>query len=317
MPAEIDMSNDRANIAYSGETPWHRLGQKVEIGATVEEWRNASGLTWEANTVPVSLLGEPLPIEGYNAIVRNDTQAVLSIQTGRYVPVQPAEIVDFMARAREEAGLEFEVLMALRGGAVISGLLKVPQADTIKDDKVERYYLVSTSFDGSLPTTARETAIRVVCQNTLNIALRHSTVLVCRRHFGGVDWETAFASLRRAVDEKSAWNTFKDNVERMMSKRLTGREEMDFYRYALDYNDKDTKRRNNKLEHLGELSRTSPGADLDTARGTLWGAFNGVTYFADHEYGRRDDSRLYSAFYGQGALIKDRAYNRAVELLAA
>ena len=317
MPAEIDMSNDRANIAYSCETPWHGLGQQVETGATVEEWRTASGLTWEANTVPVSLLGEASPIEEYKAIVRNDTKSVLSIQTGRYVPVQPAEVIDFMARAREEAGLQFDVLMSLNGGAVIAGLLKVPQADTINDDKVDRYYLVSTSFNGSIPTTARETAVRVVCQNTLNIALRHSTVLVCRRHFGNVDWEMAFSALRRAVDENGAWNKFKNNVERMMSKRVTEGEERDFYRYALGFTGEDTKRRENKLDHIVELARTSPGSDLDTARGTLWGAFNGVTYYADHEYGRRDDSRLYSAFYGQGAIIKDRAYNRAVELLAA
>jgi hypothetical protein len=70
------------------------------------------------------------------------------------------------------------------------------------------------------------------------------------------------------------------------------------------------------VDSIMEAIQTSPGADLPTAVGTLWGAFNGVTYYADHVYGRSQDTRLAAAFFGPGDTLKQRALNVARDMAA-
>ncbi len=321
MTANIDMSNDRANLAYTGVIPWHGLGQPVHVDAPIEEWRVAAGLTWSAVTKPVGVPAFGIEeVPGYYAVVRDDTKHVLGVLSERYSPVQPSEIVDFLARSRDEVGLKLEVLGALNKGAIIWGLLKAPRPSTIYDkkDPVERYYLISTSFDGSLPTTARETAVRVVCQNTLTVALGSSKLLVEKRHVGQVDWQRAFEILKSTVEEQDAWNSFNAAIQKMMQKKIDDSAREKFFAKALniDLSQKISTRTKNTLEQLNDHAANSPGADAATAKNTVWGALNAVTYYVDHARGRNNNNRLYGQFWGAGGKIKSRAYEMAIKLAA-
>ena len=325
MTAEIDMSNDRANIAYCGEIPWHGLGQKVEDpNAPIGVWAEASGLTWEAVQKPIFLEGSASPIADMAAITRNDTGDVLSVMSSRYCLVQPASILELIDVARQRIGVTAEVMGSLHGGKRIWALCDSRNSfDVGNGDEIKRYLLVFTSYDGSLPTSARLTAIRVVCQNTLSAALREGTVLINQTHKSSIDVSSTLDDMDElAHAEVGSWEEFKDQLLVLGRKSLSPKQATDYFQsvlypnFLLASNDREIQpelatRSKNKIDRLVELMETGPGANLPLARGTYWGAYNALTYYLDHEKARTVDANLQNAFWQAGSM-KTRALQLAL-----
>src|SRR3990167_6406017 len=119
----IDMSNDRANIAFIGEKPWHGLGQELTPGADIAIWQREAGLAWVANKTPVRYEnGELHAFAGKNVLFRSDTGAPLSIVSDDYHEVQPADIMGFFSRLAEIGGFNLETAGCLSGGKRIWAL---------------------------------------------------------------------------------------------------------------------------------------------------------------------------------------------------
>ena len=170
----IDMSNGKANMAYKGATPWHGLGQSLESGATIDQWTEAAGLNWRAMLSPIQYgtgNGNTEVFDGQHVLYRDDTLAPLGLVSSRYKPVQPADVMEFFRAICDGAGFEMETAGSLRGGAQIWALAKAGEGTQIAEgDTMLPYVLLATSYDGSLPTIAKFTGVRVVCNNTLTLA---------------------------------------------------------------------------------------------------------------------------------------------------
>ena len=122
----IDTSNNRDNMAYIGNTPWHGLGQVMPADADIDAWRIAAGLDWEIEMRPVfhgviNDKGEKKAsvIEGRKALVRSDTQACLSIMSDRYKVVQPGDVLEFYRELVEGSMFSIETAGSLKGGQKI------------------------------------------------------------------------------------------------------------------------------------------------------------------------------------------------------
>ena len=172
------MAHNIGQMFYVGELPWHTLGQKLKQAATLEEALVAGGLDWEVGTVPIAPLNEPNSrISHRVAVVRSDRKPG---ETGRVVGVvHPG----FEPLQNRQGALMFDALMGqgkriyhtggyLKNGEIIWLLARLPNDIRVRgDDVLETYLLFTNSHDGSVAIDIRLTTVRVVCQNTLSLAL--------------------------------------------------------------------------------------------------------------------------------------------------
>ena len=156
--------------------PWHGLGVAVDSPATAAEAITAASLDWRVTTNPVLIRNSHThvfePIRGKVAIVREDTQEVFSVMGDGYEPVQNVDSFSFFDAVIAQGEAMYHTAGSLFGGRKVWILAKLPGDIVVTDtDKIEKYILLSNSHDGSSALRMKFTPIRVVCNNTLGIAL--------------------------------------------------------------------------------------------------------------------------------------------------
>lgn len=286
------------------------------------------------------------PLKGYRAIVRLDTDEVFQVATDRYHPVQNTDIVEFFREYCEAGHAELEVVGALQGGSKIWALAKLngaTKATLPGDDKLEGRLLLATSHDGSLRTIAKAVQTRVVCWNTLQAALGEDSKREFRMKHTR-KWSSAVASEAREVMGMAIQQIQETNeLARDLSKihidadgrvefvlRVLGGESlleqaMQDADGSLDSIIAATERKVQQTseEKMGRVGKAvleailnSPGSDMESANGTLWGAVNGVTYYADHIYGRNQDNRMAASWFGAASNLKQQAVTVARDMAA-
>lgn len=162
------MSANVETMMYVREKPWHGLGTRVEEAPTSKDAIQLAGLDWTIDSNPV-FDAQGNEIKGYKANTRSSDQSVLGIVSDRYTIVQNSEAFDFTDSLIGE-GITYETAGSLRGGKLIWLLGKMPER-YILDDKFEPYICFTNTHDGTGAVRACMTPVRVVCNNTLNMAL--------------------------------------------------------------------------------------------------------------------------------------------------
>lgn len=323
MSHDIDFSTSKPAIAYVGERPWHGLGQKLPEGEPIEVWLKEAQLEWHLKRLPVQYLveGKLNTMDDRFVLVRSDTSKALSIVSGDYRIVQPKEVLEFYRDLMEDHGYALETAGALNGGRKVWALAKTGKTETADGnggDEIAAYVLLATSCDKTLATTAAFTSIRVVCQNTLFFAI--DDIKTGKRPQVKVPHNFSFDPKRvkiklGLIDE--AWDAFMKKVKKMATRPME-KEEASSFIEAL-FGKKDDKPLSSKAQREYEtilsLFSSAPGQDLATAKDTLWGAVNAVTYYTDHVRGRTAGDRMDSAWFGTGCALKDRTWKEACLLL--
>lgn len=333
----IDESNSRNNIAYIGTTPWHGLGQQLTEGADIPTWQREAGLDWTAMKAPVLYQnGEQHVFAGKNVLFRSDTGAPLSVVSDDYREVQPDQIMGFFAKLASIGGFQLETAGSLSAGRRIWALAKVSDgADIVNRDRVRPYILLATSYDGTMATVAKFTAVRVVCHNTISMAIPQYDA-AAGRATGGERGDTEAGPARNVVRVThsatfdadavrlqlgvvaSAWEKFQVQAGILASTGMEVPQADEFLRELLAPYAPEARRDADTLrasKGYGKIMLLFQGAAVgaDLAGETKWGMLNAVTEYVDHERGRSTNSRLESAWFGTGNGLKDRA----LELLAA
>lgn len=345
MAHELAMVGGKASIAFVGNTPWHGLGQQLSKGAPIEKWVTESGLDYPIIAAPVRFevplvddkstlknldLGNMThEFSGRKVLYRGDTKKPLSVVSDSYNIVQPREVLEFFRDLVAEGGgnMYLETAGALFGGTRYWAMAHTElEADVVKNDRVKARLLLTTSCDGTLATTAKFVSERVVCNNTLKIALGEDVDGEARQqvrvtHGATFDPKKIKASLG-LID--SGWETFLTNIKTMAKKKVTDNDVKKFIaEIMLNKNqleafeseeDEVHKRVQSKLDTIFNMYKgDGMGADLVT--GTLWGALNAVTEFADHRIGKIDDNKLWNSWFGYSENLKNKAYDLAMEMV--
>lgn len=155
-------------MAYTGQTPWHGLGNVLPPQQSLDIWLQAAGMDWtiEQSDVMFNVASDALHIRPYSdskVLYRSDTLIPLSVVSSRYNVVQPHEVLHFYQDLVEAGGFELETAGSLKGGRKLWALAKTGQDLKLKgNDLVKSYLLLATSCDGTLCTTAQFTSLRVV-----------------------------------------------------------------------------------------------------------------------------------------------------------
>jgi len=313
------------SMAYVGQTPWHRLGHQLPAQQPIEVWAQQAGMDWEIRETPVRFItgtaGNLGAIESFpdnKVLFRSDTNAPLSVVSQRYQVVQPREILEFYRDLTEISGFELETAGILKGGRKFWALARTGQSGTLKGKDVSRgYVLLATACDGTLATTAQFTSIRVVCNNTLAIALGKNDGAVKVPHSTRFDAEAVKKQLGISV---SGWKTFMDSMKALSERKMKNAEAQRFFLQV--FTDTSSNVRSTGTTNESAMAKAlslyegrGKGATLPSAQGTAYGLLNAVTEFVDHERrARSTDYRLDSAWFGQGAAIKERALKQALLL---
>lgn len=324
MAHQIDFSNDRENMAYVGSTPWHGLGQQLQEGADIDQWRIAAGLGWSVKRSPVMYpAGQVLNFaEGRNVLYRDDTNAALGIVSDSYNIVQPGEVLEFYRSLVEAQGFILETAGSLRGGRRIWALARTGREFAIMgQDVMKAYLLLATSFDGSLATVASFTSVRVVCQNTLTFAVGADGKKADIR----IPHHSAFNAeeVKQKMGLDTNWVRFEEESNVLAQRKVTKAEVTKYFMdlvYGADtqeMTEADLTSGKRKMQALLTVYEGGVGQATRSAQGTAWGLVNAVTRYVDHERQTRStDNRLNSAWFGPGASMKSDAYQAALALAA-
>ena len=343
------MAHQLEQMAYVGDTPWHGLGNQLTQNQPIEVWAKQAGMDWRIESSNVSYMAKNergqsiiMPYEEQRVLYRSDTHAPLSVVSQRYQEVQPMEILEFYRDLTEQSGFELETAGVLKGGKKFWALARTGQSTALKGKDVSNgYILLATACDGTLATTAQFTNIRVVCNNTLAIALRgqsssagvvkvpHSTKFdadkvkqqlgISVRAWDEHMYEMKQLSQRKVTQGEAA--AFFDAVFNNTSMSVADQEEniIQFYRNIATPNPAKEKSEPNgraMTKVMDMFNGQGRGAELSSAKDTAYGLLCSITEFADHE--RRamsTDHRLDSAWFGAGAALKQRGLEQALRLV--
>lgn len=293
MPAEVE------SLMYAREVPWHGFGQKVDGLQTAEEAIVAAGLDWEVGHRPLFYRDPTNPkgtvkkISDRVATVRMTDGKYLGITSPGYHIFQNRTAFDFADAIVESGEAKYETAGSLREGKVVFLSMEIPKTVSVdgENEDMRPYLLVANSHDGSRALSARITTVRVVCMNTLNMALGNRNNEIKLRH-------TRNAEEKVAEAQRALGLTFEylDRFEAIGRKMLlTKIDERDVLRTMLQvFPIKDV---NPLLLNADEIRKvlsnqaTTPAAkamsmyersdNLANVRGTRWGVFNGIAEYLD------------------------------------
>jgi len=330
-------ADGKTAMAYVGNKPWHGLGQELTKGASIGVWKKEARLDWQAlQCTPHGRHADSrkglIEFSDYQGLYRSDTMAPLAIVGANYNVVQPGEMLEFFRKLVEVEGWWIHTAGALYGGRKVWALATrdfKSSVDKGGKDVVQQNILLATSLDGSMRTLVCETAVRVVCWNTLSMALDGASAagkLLKISHRQEFDHDEVHAAMGLNLNR---FNAFMENARDLADTPIKLDDANEALRRIFQVEDKpkintawlgklsdaampqepdeeDTPRGLQRV--LALFQGEAMGANLKTAKGTRWGLLNAVTQFVDHEMGRTNNGRLDAAWFGRGAQLKTRAY---------
>ena len=317
MPHNLNVTNGGPSMMYVGKTPWHSLGTRLDKPATAEEAIQAAHLDFTVEKFRLKTTPNDLSVETHFATVRTDTMEVLGIVGSRYEPIQNKDAFTTFDALVGEGEAIYHTAGVLGKGERIWLLAKLPDYIRVSgNDLVEKYLLLVNSHDGSSTVRVKLTPIRVVCENTLSLALSGAEQEVHIRHTLNAKEKLKEAHEILGLTNKlyaqldAIFNRMNDTVVR--GKTLTDYIEAVFpNRLESQDNSWMAKVR----QKIVELAESGQGAEM--AKGTLWGAYNAVTEYVDHYRNMKggETQRLKSMWFGSGERIKKSAFRSAVTML--
>ena len=323
MPANLATTNGKAAMMYTGEVPWHSLGTRLNAPATAEEAIEASGLNYQVSIRPLLTIdGTDVPQR--KGVIRADTGDVLGVVGNSYVPVQNHQAFGFLDAVVADGGLRYHTAGALGKGERLWLLAKLPDRIRVagSEDLVDKFLLLSNTHDGSTALRVYFTPIRVVCQNTLNMAERSGAGQgIAIMHKG--DLHTKIREAQRVLGLASRfYDSAETKINALASHSPTVAQLQGFFQSLYpDPEEGDNTRAKNIRETLTNLFDTGIGHDMPGIKGTTWAAYNAVTEWVDHRRSTRARNpaarasrRLESSWFGSGAKLKARAWDLALDM---
>lgn len=321
MAHEIDFSNSTAgSVLTFDKQAWHNLGVNLPADHTarydLDECRRISGVDWDVEEAPVEVLGAVAP--GYKANVRSDTKGLLGIVSNRYHALQNRDAFNWFKPFIDSKECQIETCGALKGGKIVWVLAKINRDDAVvsQGDTIRKYLLLTTSHDGTKATKVGFCPTRVVCWNTLSAGLsNHASSLLRVHHIARPETQAdTLNAIRETVNlANEAFEATAGQYRKLLGCEVARSDLRRYVKLVLELpeDEKDLSTLSkNKVEKIVNLCLSGAGNDGRTA----WSAYNGVTDYLTHSFGRSAGSRLNSAWYGESKRLNDRAFELALQL---
>lgn len=293
---------------------WHGLGTVLPNAPSIQEALIASGLNWKAELRDMYMLGTGR-VKDHKCVVRDTDGMQLGVVGNQFVPLQNDEAFDWFAPVIDSGEATIEAAGSLREGkrVWILASVKGAQAEVTQGDNVKSYILLAHGHDGTLAIRAGFTTVRVVCMNTLGMALNQDAKKLFKiRHTSGA--KVNLEAAQKAFDMQRGVLKVQADTFRMLARKTCSKGNL--IRYVREVLQPgagdDSKAVVRHVDSVVDLAVNGRGAEL--SRGTLWGAYNAVTEHITHERGRSAESRVDSQWFGAGAQMATRALEVAVAM---
>jgi phage/plasmid-like protein (TIGR03299 family) len=337
-------ANGQASFVSKKELPWHGLGTIVQDSLTSEQAMILGGLDFEVEKRSLYVPGKDFSIEEakqhkriqrrlvteddkavakYNnlvkfksqfATVRTDNDYPLGIVGNKYTIVQNREAFEFFDSIVQDGIAEYETAGALGNGEVVFISAKVTESMTIHTDKIDKYLLISLSHDGSSSISVAYTPIRVVCNNTLTLALQNNVNKVQIRHTASAqDRLQAAKETLGLIDYGDKSHT--EYFNRLLDIHVTEGQVIELFSkaYSIKLDDDLSTRGKNILET--SLDYYYKGLGQKEYVGTGWGAYNAVTGYLQNVKNYTDeDNRFKSTLMSTQQTIRNKVVDSLFEL---
>lgn len=296
------------------DTPWKNIGTDNLKQMSAKEMQKACGANFKVSKEPEFIMrkNQKIPTGNYS-LVRDDNDFILDSVSAEWNIVQNDECFDFIEQFNKESKSKISTAGVLNEGRIVWALSKVNESfDLFKGkDQIDSYLLFTVPQMYGRSTTVMSTPVRVVCQNTLQLALsQKSEHMVKINHRKVFDKEFVRTTLGL---NKNRLTSYKEAAEFLSSKKANKKQASEFFAklFPLTSNKKKEEQLSRNAILLSEIVETQPGSEF--GKGSWWQAFNAVTYATDHLIGNSDETRFNSAFYGSGRERKIEALKLATQ----
>ena len=304
------MAANVESMFYVRETPWHGLGTKVLEAPASKDALQLAGLNWRVQQEPIYTAMEEL-VDGYKANVRDSDRKVLGVVTDRYRVIQNDEAFAFTDELLG-AGVKYETAGSLQGGRKVWLLAHMPHEYIISGERISPYLLFSNTHDGSGAIKVALTPIRVVCQNTLNLALANAKRSWSMIHTGDIK-----EKMQEAKDTLFLAENYMDELgkefEALRMKKLTDKQVMEYIEILLPIEDGSTPQQEKNMKRLREdmKIRYFDAPDLQGVGKNAYRFVNAVSDFATHAEPLRKTANYKENLFSRtvdGNPVIDKAY---------
>lgn len=294
MAHNLATTNGKAAMAFRNDLPWHGLGANLtdRPDATDAEWLEMSGTAYQVGLTNLYDARGNQILSNRRVMARLDTMDVFDttiLLSDHYRPIQNAEVVDFARQlTKNDKSVTIETLGALGQGETVWLLMNLGEFQ-VKKDEMQKYLLFTNNHSGKQCFRGLSTAVRVVCQNTLSLAMgsgKDSGFAI--RHKGNLADNLAEAQkiMGIALDE---YEKFSEAANAMANKPIKGKD-VDTILNILYPNPEpkadgtpvDATNAINERAKVKELFEKGAGNDDASVKGTVWALLNGVTDYIAH-----------------------------------
>jgi len=295
------------------EKPWHGLGTIVQDAPNSAEAIRLAGLDWAVIPKPLFIDGNPEPIEGLVANTRSSDNSVLGVVTPKYKAVQNVEAFDFVDALIDNGDVRYETAGALQNGKKVWMLGKLNQSSKILGDEVEQYVVFSNSHDGKGAIQIAVTPIRVVCQNTLNLALNNASRMWSTRHMGNM--QEKLIQAQNVLNRTKVYMEALSETAEGLSQYSLRRGEIEMILDAMFPIEEDAtdRVRNNKDQCKEEILTLCSAPDLQKfGSNNAWTFVNAVADWVDHRIPQRASVKFAESNFDKivsGHPVLDQAYS--------
>ncbi len=304
MAAEVE------TMFYTREKPWHGLGVRVENALSSKDALIAAGLDWNVEQRKI-YTEDGYAIPGYFANVRSSDHHTLGVVTKRYKIVQNHEAFAF-TDALLGKGVRYETAGSLKGGRKTWILARLPKQYRLAEDITMPYLVFSNSHDGSAAIKVAMTPVRVVCNNTLNLALRDADRIWSANHTGDIDSKLEDARMTLFMAE-NYMNELAEESTRLSRKRVSDAEVEEYIKMLLPIatNATETMEQNVKKMREDLKMRYYSAPDLQNIGKSQYRFINAVSDFATHAKPLRETRQYQENLFlktMEGNPLVDKAY---------
>ena len=304
------MAANVETMFYTREKPWHGLGTMVAEAPNSKDALRLAGLNWKVLQEPVYTENEEL-IQGYKANVRDTDRKVLGVVTDRYKVIQNEEAFAFTDTLLGE-GVRYETAGSLQEGRRVWMLARLPREFIIGGERISPYMVFSNTHDGSGAVKTALTPIRVVCNNTLNLALRTAKRSWSMIHTGDISGkiEEAKNTLLLADEYMTALGQEFENMRKI---KLSEKQVLDYIKILLPMEENYSLLQKRGVEKLRAdmKMRYFDAPDLKDVGNNGYRFVNAVSDFATHSTPRRKTANYKENIFARtadGNPMIDRAY---------
>lgn len=308
MPALVE------SMMYTRTVPWHGLGTKVDEAPTSADALRLAGLDWTVDQKNIQLCGGA-KIQNYKANVRSSDGHVLGIVSDRYKIVQNNEAFEF-TDSIIGGDVRYETAGSLNGGKKIWLLAKLPETE-IAGDKTEPYMCFSNTHDGSGAIRVCMTPVRVVCSNTLNLALDTAKRAWSVRHTG--DLQSKMHEARICLQMANAYmGELAKEADRLANTTVTRAQLDQILDELFPIDESSSQREKENVKKLkDEFMVCYFAPDILKFRGTAWGAVNAMSDMISHNAPRRKTANYRENNWGRimdGHILMDKICEKINDL---